>query len=235
MTPDLVLIPGGEFLMGQADGRDEEGPVHRVSVAPFRLGRCQVTNAEYDRFRQATGRAMPPFRMQPEFADAAQPVVGVSWFDALACCDWMSRQSGERFRLPTEAEWECAARGGLGQQLYPWGNQPVFERPAYRTRWINAPEPVGTSAPNAFGLCDMCENVHEWCADWYDPGYYAVSPVDNPQGPPTGTRRASRGGAWRHHIKIARCAARSSIPPEFCYADYGFRVACEAGGGNPRK
>jgi len=71
----------------------------------------------------------------------------------------------------------------------------------------------------------MCENVHEWCSDWYDPRYYDYSPVDNPPGPESGTRRASRGGAWRHHIKIARCAARSSIPPEFRYADYGFRVA----------
>jgi iron(II)-dependent oxidoreductase len=230
MTPDLVLIPGGEFLMGQADGRDEERPVHRVSVAPFRLGRCQVTNAEYDGFRHATGRTMPPFRMQAEFADPAQPVVGVSWFDAVAYCDWLSG-----FRLPTEAEWEFAARGGLAQQLYPWGNEPVFDRPGYQARWLRAPEPVATAAPNSFGLYDMCENVHEWCADWYDPGYYAVSPVDNPQGPATGKRRASRGGAWRHQIKIARCAARSSIPPEFCYADYGFRVACDAEGGNPRR
>lgn len=229
-----ILIPRGEFSMGQADGRDEERPVHRVTVAPFRLGRCQVTNAEYDEFRHATGRAMPLFRMQPEFADPAQPVVGVSWFDAVAYCDWLSRQSGERCRLPTEAEWEFAARGGLEQQIYPWGNAPVFERPGYYIRWAHAPEPVGAAAPNGFGLYDMCENVHEWCADWYDPAYYAVSPLDNPQGPATGTRRASRGGAWRHQIKIARCAARSSIPPEFCYADYGFRVACEAGG-NPRK
>jgi iron(II)-dependent oxidoreductase len=230
MTPNLILIPGGEFLMGQADGRDDERPVHRVSVAPFRLGRCQVTNAEYDEFRHTSGRTMPPFRMQAEFADPAQPVVGVSWFDAVAYCDWLSG-----FRLPTEAEWEFAARGGLEQQLYPWGNEPVFDRPGYQARWLRAPEPVATAAPNGFGLYDMCENVHEWCADWYDPGYYAVSLVDNPQGPATGKRRASRGGAWRHQIKIARCAARSSIPPEFCYADYGFRVACDAEGGNPRR
>jgi formylglycine-generating enzyme required for sulfatase activity len=233
VTYDLVLIPGGDFLMGQADGRDEERPVHRVSVAPFGLGRYQATNAEYDEFRRATGRAMPPFRMQPEFAGPTQPVVGVSWFDAVDYCAWLSRQSGERFRLPTEAEWECAARGGLEQQVYTWGNAPVLERPGYQARWTKAPEPVGTASPNAFGLYDMCENVHEWCADWFDPGYYAVSPVDNPEGPPTGTRRASRGGAWRHQIKIARCAARSSIPPEFCYADYGFRVA--SGAGNSRK
>ena len=221
MTPDLIPIPGGEFAMGQADGRDEERPVHRVSVAPFRLGRCQVTNAEYDEFRRATGHGMPPFRLRKEFADPAQPVVGVSWFDAAAYCAWLSG-----YRLPTEAEWEFAARGGLEQQVYPWGNAPVFARPDYHARWAHAPEPAGTAAPNGFGLYDMCENVHEWCSDWYDPAYYTVSPVDNPQGPETGTRRASRGGAWRHQIKIARCAARSSIPPECCYADYGFRVAC---------
>ena len=192
MTPDLVLIAGGEFLMGQADGRDEERPVHRVRVAPFRLGRFQVTNAEYDQFRHATGRAMTPFRIEPQFADPAQPVVGVSWFDAVAYCEWLS------LRLPAEAEWEFAARGGLERQLYPWGSEPVFERPDYLARWKNAPEPVGTAAPNGFGLFDMCENVHEWCSDWYDSGYYAVSPADNPQGPAMGTRRASRGGAWRH-------------------------------------
>lgn len=221
----LVSISGGEFLMGQPDGRDEERPVHRVVVRPFRLGRCQVTNAEYHEFRHATGCNLPPFQMQAEFANPAQPVVGVSWFDAAAYCEWLSRESGERFRLPTEAEWEWAARGGLDQKLYPWGDEPVFARAGYSERWIHAPEPVATAAPNGYGLFDMCENVHEWCADWFDAGYYAVSPADNPQGPETGTRRSSRGGAWRHHIKIARCAARSSIPPEFKYADYGFRVA----------
>ena len=226
----MVAIPGGGFLMGQEEGRDDERPVHRVTIAPFLLGRCQVTNAEYDEFRHATGRPMPPFQTQPGFGDPRQPVVGVSWFDAVAYCEWLSRRADERFRLPTEAEWEFAARGGLEQQLYPWGNQPVTERPGYRTRWLHAPEPVATAAANAYGLFDMCENVHEWCADWYDPAYYAVAPAENPQGPATGTRRASRGGAWRHHIRIARCAARSSIPPEFHYADYGFRVARGSGG-----
>src|SRR5205814_5045168 len=92
----------------------------------------------------------------------------------------------------------------------------------------NGPEPVATSRPNGYGLFDICENVHEWCSDWYDPLYYGSSPEEDPRGPSSGTRRASRGGAWRHQIKIARCAARSSIPPEFRYADYGFRVASDA-------
>jgi sulfatase modifying factor 1 len=199
--------------MGQNDGRDEERPAHRVTVAPFRFCRCQVTNAQYAAFR--------PFA----YEQAELPVTSVNWFDAGEFCEWLGRQWGFAVRLPTEAEWEFAARGGLEQKLYPWGDRPVTERPHYAERWREGPEPVGASEPNGYGLFDMCENVHEWCSDWYDPGYYAVSPPDNPQGPPTGSRRASRGGAWRHQIKIARCAARSSIPPEFRYADYGFRVA----------
>jgi formylglycine-generating enzyme len=151
----------------------------------------------------------------------------VSWFDAVTYCTWLAEVWGQNFRLPTEAEWERAARGGLEQKLYPWGDQPIFERANYAGRWREAPEAVGTSLPNGYGLYDMCENVHEWCADWYAAGYYGVAPRDNPRGPETGTRRASRGGAWRHQLKIARCAARSSIPPEFRYADYGFRVAVD--------
>jgi formylglycine-generating enzyme required for sulfatase activity len=91
-------------------------------------------------------------------------------------------------------------------------------------RTVEGPLPVGLGTPNPYGLLDIGENVHEWCADWYDRGFYGRSPDRNPAGPPEGTRRASRGGSWRHHIKASRCAARSSIPPEFEYADYGFRV-----------
>ncbi|MBZ5622584.1 MAG: formylglycine-generating enzyme family protein [Acidobacteriia bacterium] len=216
MTPnDLVLIPGGEFLMGQEDGRDEERPVHRVTVAPFRLCRFQVTNQDFAAFRKFV------------FDGPTLPVTSVSWFDAVEYCRWLSVEWGREIRLSTEAEWEFAARGGMEQKLYPWGDAPVTSRAGYGDRWREGPEPVATSEPNGYGLFDMCENVHEWCLDWYDPGYYLVSPAENPRGPETGTRRASRGGAWRHHIKIARCAARSSIPPEFRYADYGFRVAAE--------
>jgi iron(II)-dependent oxidoreductase len=224
---DLVAIPGGEFLMGQADGRDEERPVHPVTIGPFQLSRYQVTNADYDTFRRATGREMPPFRADARFTCPNQPVVGVSWFDAVAFCEWLTTVGDRHFRLPTEAEWERAARGGLEQNLYPWGNEGIFARENYQSRWREGPEPVGTSRANGYGLFDMCENVHEWCADWYDPGYYAVAPDCDPRGPEAGSRRASRGGAWRHHLKISRCAARSSIPPEFKYADYGFRVAAD--------
>jgi formylglycine-generating enzyme required for sulfatase activity len=101
--------------------------------------------------------------------------------------------------------------------------------PDYSTRWLTGPEPVARYTPSAFGLYNMCENVHEWCSDWYDPHYYTASPDRNPHGPESATgRKASRGGSWRHHVKVSRCSARSSIPPEFKYADYGFRLACGA-------
>jgi formylglycine-generating enzyme required for sulfatase activity len=199
--------------MGQEDGRDEERPVHRVTVAPFRLCRFQVTNADFAEFR-----AIP-------FDDPRKPVTSVNWFEATEYCEWLSRRWEMAVRLPTEAEWEFAARGGVEGRLFPWGDEPANSRPDYSKRWLEGPEPVGTSAPNGYGLFDMCENVHEWCSDWYDPRYYDYSPAENPRGPDAGARKASRGGAWRHHIKIARCAARSSIPPEFRYADYGFRIA----------
>jgi formylglycine-generating enzyme required for sulfatase activity len=147
-------------------------------------------------------------------------VTQVAFEDALAYATWAGKD------LPTEAEWEFAARGGKDGSLFPWGDDPPQSRLGYAARWREGPEIVGSAEPNGLGLFDMCENVHEWCSDWYDPGYYAVSPPRDPKGPEHGTRRASRGGSWRHHIKIARCAARSSIPPVFRYADYGFRVAC---------
>jgi len=199
--------------MGQENGRDEERPVHGVTVAPFRLCRFQVTNADFAAFRAF------------EYDDPTKPVTSVNWFDAVEYCEWLSAEWGMAVRLPTEAEWEFAARGGMAQKLYPWGDDPVTDRADYAARWREGPEPVATSLPNGYGLFDMCENVHEWCSDWYDPRYYDASPAENPRGPATGNRKASRGGAWRHHIKIARCAARSSFPPEFRYADYGFRIA----------
>jgi len=230
IEPVMARVPEGWFLMGCDTGRDDEKPAHRVWVDAFGLAACQVTNAEYACFLAATGRAKPLQWEDPNFYDSQQPVVAVSWFDALAYCEWLSRVSGRQYYLPTEAQWERAARGGTEGEDYPWGNVPAGDAaekyvPDYAERWKNGPERVGLYAPNAFGLHNVGDNVHEWCADWYDAGYYAHSPERNPcNEQPTG-RRASRGGSWRHHIKVTRTAARSSIPPEFKYADYGFRIA----------
>jgi formylglycine-generating enzyme required for sulfatase activity len=223
----LVTIPAGYFLMGCDAGQECERPVHRVWVDSFALAATQVTNRDYAAFLAATQRPAPPEWNKPEFADPGQPVVSVSWFDAVACCDWLSGETGKRYRLPTEAEWEFAARGGLEGKLYPWGDEPPQSLPGYTKKWLSGPERVAQDAANGFGLYDMCANVHEWCSDWFDAAYYLASPDRNPRGPETGTRRSSRGGSWRHHIKMSRCSARSSIPPDFHYADYGFRVACD--------
>jgi len=217
--------------MGGDTGQDNERPVHRVWVDEFLLATCEVTNAEYARFLSETSSSAPPFWNDPAFNDPNQPVVAVSWHDAVRYCEWLATKTGRGFRLPSEAEWERAARGGREGELFPWGDEPPSSLPKYAERcaqhWKTGPEPVGGGNANAFGLHNMCDNVHEWCGDWYAADYYTVSPERNPRGPETGTRRASRGGSWRHHIKMSRCAARSSIPPEFQYADYGFRMACE--------
>ncbi|MGO9639685.1 MAG: formylglycine-generating enzyme family protein [Candidatus Acidiferrales bacterium] len=224
-APEFVRIPEGWFEMGCSSGRDDERPVHRVWVDAFDLAARQVTNADYALFLAASGHPAPRHWSDPAFNDPQQPVVAASWFDAAAYCDWLSRSRGGRYRLPTEAEWERAARGGVEGKLFTWGDSAPETQPGYSARWKNGPERVAQVPPNAYGLFDIGDNVHEWCADWYDAAYYARAPERNPQGPRSGSRRSSRGGSWRHHIKIARVAARSSIPPEFEYADFGFRVA----------
>jgi formylglycine-generating enzyme required for sulfatase activity len=223
----MVRIPAGWFWMGSDNGQENERPVHRVWVSEFAMGRCQVTNAEYACFLRETNVSPPPTWSDPNFDHFQQPAASVSWFEAVAYCEWLSQATGERYRLPSEAEWERAARGGKEGASFPWGEESPETRPNYQLRWKSGPEKVGVSPANGYGLFEMCENVHEWCSDWFQPDYYVKSPAKNPAGPESGTRRASRGGSWRHHVKISRCSARSSIPPEFRYADYGFRLACE--------
>jgi formylglycine-generating enzyme required for sulfatase activity len=226
-APDLIRVPGGCFRMGSAEGRPDERPPHVVRVGGFSLGRIPVTRAQYERFLADGGVAPPPWWSEPAFADPAQPVVGVTWFDAVAFTQWLGATVGGRWRLPTEAEWECAARGGLEDAPTAWGaSLPRGEVPA---GLLLAPWPTGRGRPNAYGLLDIGTIVHEWCLDWYRADYYALSPAADPRGPDEGERRASRGGSWRHHVRWSRPSARSSLPPEFRYADYGFRVLREDG------
>jgi sulfatase modifying factor 1 len=225
IEPDLVAIPEGSFLMGCNEGADNERPVHRVWVDRFAIARCAVTNRLYRDFLEETARAAPPGWADERFNHPDQPVTSVSWFDAAAYCAWLAARTGKAYRLPTEAEWERAARGGLEGKRYTWGDQPPEEQPRYFELWRRGPERAGQRPPNGYGLYDISENVHEWCADWYDESYYQRSPERNPPGAEAGVRRASRGGSWRHQVKITRVAARSSIPPEFQYSDYGFRCA----------
>lgn len=227
IEPTMMCIPEGDFLMGEEseESRENERPVHRVWVDTFAMAIYPVTNREYACFVEATGHPLPKEWKEPRFNHPDQPVVAVSWFDAVAYCDWLSRMTGKRYRLPTEAEREKASRGGVEGIRYPWGNTlPDWMDPYGRGEALDQPDRVGQDPPNGYGLHNMGDLVHEWCQDWYAPDYYRISPSRNPQGPPTGKRRVSRGGGWRHKIKVSRCAARSSIPPDRTFNDYGFRV-----------
>jgi len=222
MAPFLA-IPAGAFLMGSDRGHDDERPVHRVQVDAFEMSAYPVTRAEYAAFLDATGHEQPREWNARVFAGGDLPVVGVSWLDADAYCRWRA-QHGSAERLPTEAEWERAARGGVDGAAFPWGDEIPSWIPGGGRGPLEGPWPVTLGDPNAFGIHGIAANVHEWCADWHAADYYAGSPAENPQGPPTGRRRASRGGSWRHAVTISRSAARSKIDPSFRYTDYGFRT-----------
>jgi formylglycine-generating enzyme required for sulfatase activity len=221
MRLELVTVPAGAFAMGSTEGQPDELPVHEVWLDEFALAVHPVTNREYRLFLEATGHRAPGIFDDARFHLPAQPVVMVSWFDAVAYCDWLARVTGRPCRLPTEAEREKAALGGARGIRYPWGNDANVRMNERHDR----PQAVGLDAPNGLGLHNMGDLVHEWCSDWYDADYYRHSPPRNPSGAAHGTRRSSRGGSWRHQVCVTRCAARSSIPPETTYADYGFRVA----------
>jgi sulfatase modifying factor 1 len=223
-SPSTVGIPGGRFRMGSTSGRPDEQPVHTAEVAPFRLAVTPVTVRQYAEFL-ATGPAAdpPPWWDDPDFCDPEQPVVGVSWFEATAFAAWLAARSGTRWRLPTEAEWERAARGGLDDAPTAWGaTLPPNEVPEGPLR---GPWRVAMGTSTAFGLCDVGTIVHEWCLDVYRP--YGAPSVSSTADEAL-LRRSSRGGSWRHRQRWSSPSARSSLPPESRYADYGFRLLREA-------
>ena len=217
-------IPGGWFQMGSTEGQPDEQPVHRVWVDTFDMAVHPVTRSEYALFLTATGRTLPREWDNPAFSDSDQPVVGVSWNDAVVYCLWRFSEGGSA-RLPTEAEWERAARCGRKAKRYSWGNEIPSWIPAHGRGPLPAPWLVTLGKPNDFGLYGIAANIHEWCSDWHSKTYYAGSPQRNPAGPTAGIRRASRGGSWRHAVTISRNAARSKLDPTFRYTDYGFRLA----------
>lgn len=213
-------IPAGSFSMGSIEGQEDEAPVHVVTVDAFELAIHPVTRAEYAAFIAATHHPRPREWEAAEYQPADYPVVGVSWEDARAYCAWRGDE-----RLPTEAEWERAARGNVEGRRYPWGDGIPAWIPQQGRGPLASPWPVTLGDPNGFGLFGIAANVHEWCADWYAGDYYAISPALNPGGPDAGLRRASRGGSWRHAVTISRTSSRSRLDPSFRYTDYGFRVA----------
>ena len=231
------LIPGGYYLLGSAvsePGRyaDEDTP-HRVRVAAFYLAVTETTNAQYQRFLQATGHPPPLYWQDRNLNGPNQPVVGVNWDDAVAFCRWLTQVTGVPHHLPTEAQWEAAARGGHTGQAYPWGDEAPEAAGIYRANLRHDhtakdgylfTAPVGSFPANGYGLFDLAGNVSEWCLDRYVPtGSGPFKP---------GLLRLLKGGSWFTQARDLRCAARQSAPPAYADGYIGFRVVRQA---NPAK
>jgi len=211
----MALIPAGDFNMGSNTYSDEQ-PIHVVHLDAFYIDMYEVTFAQYDAFCDATGRSKP---YDSGWGRGTRPVVNIDWNDSKAYCTWAGK------RLPTEAEWERACRAGT-DTVYGFGADAglLGSYAWYSSNSGDMTHPVGEKLPNAFGLYDMHGNVWEWCADWYDTGYYAVSPPNNPQGPASGTYRVLRGGSWFDADLILRSANRSDVLG--VPASYNINIGC---------
>jgi serine/threonine-protein kinase len=212
----MIKIPAGEFLMGSNDGDDDEKPPHKVTLDGYWIYKYEVTVAQYRKFCNATGRQMPD---APSWGwKDNHPIVNVSWDDAEAYAQWAG------VRLPTEAEWEKAARGTDGRK-YPWGNEWDASKCNNYETGPNQTTPVGSypQGVSPFGVHDMAGNVWEWCADWYDGNYYRSAPSKNPTGPSSGNYRALRGGSWLYVDNDCRAAVRNDNAPAVRNSNDGFR------------
>jgi sulfatase modifying factor 1 len=251
----VARIAAGEFVMGAEDGEEDERPPHRAYIDEFCIGTYPVTNAEYAQFVEETGHPPPAIRVLPlivsgaheaEFRELASsyfwtdstppagrdqhPVTLVGYEDAVAYCGWLASKTSKPIRLPTEAEWERAARGGLEDKRYPWGDalDPTCAHflPHTSVKAERGTAPVGIYPANGFQLYDMAGNVWEWVSDWYAPNYYERAQYLNPQGPEGGLMRIVRGGAWVNADgRYLRCAYRHKVPPDSYAYSIGFRVA----------
>ncbi len=220
---EMALIPRGEFLMGK-EGHQDFSPQHKVWIDPFYIDKYEVTNAQYFEFCEATDHKLPEFWGLDVYRSGLDhpdhPVVGVSWLDATAYATWRGA------RLPTEAEWEYAARGGLITRNYSHGDE--MDSTLYAPSGFTgdgAPSPVGSFPPNGHGLYDMTRNVAEWVSDWYDYDYYAVSPQRNPTGPGHGKFRGLRGGGWHTGPYCSRVYIRTGLQSNWVDFNVGFRCA----------
>jgi formylglycine-generating enzyme required for sulfatase activity len=226
----MVFIPAGEFVMGidGAPSESGESPTHQVYLDGFYIDKYEVTNAQYQRFMEATGTPAPDFWDDPMLNEPNQPVVAVTWHQAKAYCEWVGK------RLPTEAEWEKAARGMDGR-IYPWGNHFDWTYGNFSDGYLEdghldgfmGSSPVGhfPTDISPYGVYDLGGNALEWVADWHDPNYYAVSPHANPTGATTGIHKVLRGGAMDIGPKYSRSVYRNRLVPYLTNMAFGFRCA----------
>ena len=259
---DLVFVSAGSFRMGDNfnDGESRERPVHVVDIDAFYIGKFETTNGDWRKFRDDPGYDDPKFwprgqvfpkNLVPYWTQANNhgggtpdsdnyPVIGINWDSATAYCNWLSAKTGKKYRLPTEAEWEKAARG-TDQRRYPWGNN--IDRTYANfvgTQSFDTVRPVGFfdgtkrgdlqthSNASPYGAFDMAGNIMEWCQDWYVRDYYSSSPRKNPQGPSTGVYKVLRGGTFFVDAFDSRSYARSAAWPSLLsHRMIGFRVARE--------
>lgn len=242
----MIAIPSGEFMMGSPSSEEgrftSEGPVHQVYLDAFYIGEKEVTVGQWRQFIEDTSYKWDKWSLLKEYARADDyPILFVIWDDAQAFCRWLSRKEGKTYRLPTEAEWEKSARGGLQGKKYPWGDEPPngtqcnFADKNTDFYWSDKTAddgyvytaPVGSFPPNGYGLYDMAGNAWEWCQDWFDWDYYKYSPIRNPKGPSSGTDRVMRGGSWCNDATIIRCTFRGFILPVVPSHPRGFRLAMD--------
>jgi len=229
LVPETVFIKAGNFNRGQPnpnlgcrDCARSEQPVVKIHISSFEIGRFEVTNAQYELFAKATNRETAEWRQYYKEKRENHPVVNVSWQDAQAYCAWLQANTGREYRLPTEAEWEYAARGGHTGN-YPTGNE-LDHKDANFGGGQSTVE-VNKFKPNRFGLYNVIGNVWEWCSDWYSETYYSESPTQDPQGPSQGQYRVIRGGGWEAKEDHCRLAKRFWHNPGFLLNGRGFRVA----------
>ncbi len=228
IEPDMIELPGGSFRMGCVSGKgcqDDEKPVHEVEIRPFAIGRYEVTFEEYDRYAEVTGRKRPD---DEGWGRGRRPVINVSWDDATAYAQWLSERTGRRYRLPSESEWEYAARAGTETE-YWWGDGLGKNRANCArcgSEWDNKQTaPVGSFEPNPWDLYDTAGNVWEWARDCWHPSYHGA-PVDGSSwesGDCTG--RVVRGGSWDIGSVYVRSATRDRFRPDIASSGLGFRLA----------
>jgi formylglycine-generating enzyme required for sulfatase activity len=217
---EFVFVKGGCFEMGDTfgDGISNEKPVHEVCVNNFWMGKYEVTQGQWERIM---GSNPSHFKRGSNY-----PVEQVSWNDVQNFIQRLNQQTGKRFRLPTEAEWEYAARSGGKREKWS-GTSSESELGEYAWCYVNSgssTHPVGQKRPNGLGLFDMGGNVWEWCQDWYDEGYYGKSPRINPEGPSSGQYKVLRGGSWVNNPWFVRASARVWLDPTYRSSSTGFRL-----------